>query len=405
MIGRLPPLAFTAFLAYCSAISALAVDMSLPAFDPIRVAFATTTANAVSTLTLFMTAFALTQPLFGAASQRFGRRPVLLFGCALFGACGFGCATAGSIGELLAWRAMQGVGASACAVLVFAIVRDRLSGEPARRLIANVSATMMIAPMIAPSLGAAILSVTSWRGIFIVLGVAGALLLLVTMLFFSETLGERDPQALVPSHVLGSYARLARNRTASGYALIAALSFGGMFAYIAGSSTLFIDELGTSPRTYGLLFALTSLAIVGGNLASNGFARIGISFRIALATGLVVAIVSACGLLVLAFAKALMLADAVPMLAINTFALGLIAPNAAHGVLEEVPEMAGAGSAALGSGRVLCGALASATVAALAHLGPLGMALTMTAFAMVSLAIYLAVVRPDDRDVRARARA
>ncbi len=352
-----------------------------------------------------MAAFALTQPLFGAASQRFGRRPVMLFGCALFAACGFGCATAGSIGELLAWRAMQGVGASACTVLVFAIVRDRLSGEPARALIANVSATMMIAPMIAPSLGAAILSVTTWRGIFIVLGVAGAILLLVTMFFFKETLAERDPHALVPSHVLASYVQIARNRTASGYALIAALSFGGMFAYISGSSTFFIDELGASPRTFGLLFAVTSLAIVGGNLASNAFARFGVSFRLALATGLVVAIVSASCLLGLAFAKALFLADAVPLLAVNTFSLGLIAPNASHGVLEEVPQIAGAGSAALGSGRILCGALASATVAALAHLGPFGMALTMTAFAVVSLAMYLVVVRPDDRNVRARVRA
>jgi DHA1 family bicyclomycin/chloramphenicol resistance-like MFS transporter len=398
-------LGFTVFLAYCSAIAALAIDMSLPAFDPIERTFATTAANAGYTLTFFMASFALTQPIFGAASQRFGRRPVLIFGCAVFAACGFGCATASSIGALLVWRAAQGIGASACTVLVLAIVRDRFSGDAARSLIANVGATMTIAPMIAPSIGAAILSVTSWRGIFVTLGSAGAILLALALAFFRETLPERDPHALVPARFLGNYARIARNRTACGYALIAGLSFGGLFAYVSGSSTLYIDQLGTTPRIYGLLFALTALANVSGNFTSNAFAARKVSFRIALATGLVIAIVSAAAVLACALTKTLAVANALPLLAANSFALGIIAPNAAHGVLEEMPEIAGPASATIGTGRVFCGAIASATVASLSHLGPADMGLTMTAFAAISGAIYLGVVRPGDRDVRARARA
>lgn len=180
----------TALIAALTALPALSIDMGLPALPDLADAFGAGAGHAQLSIGLFLVGFAAAQLGCGPASDRFGRRPVLLAGLGLFAAAGLGCALAPSLPALLASRVLQGVGACAGTVLARAVIRDLFSGEAAAAKLSQATAIMALGPVLAPAVGAAVLAAFGWRAIFVVLGLGGLALFLAV----ASGLAERSPR-------------------------------------------------------------------------------------------------------------------------------------------------------------------------------------------------------------------
>ncbi|MDZ7959894.1 MAG: multidrug effflux MFS transporter [Aulosira sp. DedQUE10] len=291
-------LGFTLLLGALSALPPLSIDMGLPAFPTISKALVTSPGAVGLTLSLFMLGFAIAQLGFGPLSDRYGRKPVLLAGCGIFALAGAICAAAPSIGTLIAWRLVQGAGAGAGMVVTLAIVRDLFEGSQARAQLSYVNLVMSVAPMIAPTIGGWVLAIASWRAIYGVLAVGGLLLVLAVALGLSESLERRDVNAIKPHRLINNYWHILSNPICLGYALVNALTFGCMFAYVAGSPLVMLNVFGVSTTVYGWLFASTAFGIMVGSFLNGRWSMQGVPPSRLLSVGLTVAVVSTVALVV-----------------------------------------------------------------------------------------------------------
>ncbi|HAT14170.1 MAG TPA: multidrug resistance protein [Microcoleaceae bacterium UBA10368] len=382
-------LGFTIILGVLAALLPLSIDMGLPAFPAIGTSLNASPAAVGLTLSLFMAGYAISQLAFGPLSDRYGRKPVLLAGCGLFAFASAACAIAPSINSLVAWRFFQGAGAGAGMTLMLAMVRDLFEGATARVQLSYISLAINIAPIIAPTIGVGILAIANWRSIYGLLAVGGLILLLAIALGLDESIKSRDLNAIKPHRLIGNYLRVLNNRVFIGYALVDALSFGCLFAYVAASSLVMINVLGISTTTYGLIFALTGIGIVAGSFLSGLLNNRGVPSSRLLGFGLVISATSAITLVLVSMTGAAQLLTLLPLLIINTFCYGLIAPNAIHHALESVEDTAGSAAASIGFLEMLGGSLASVLVSFLFDGHTVNvMSEVMALFAIASLATY-----------------
>ncbi len=399
---RLRPesLAYIVFLSALGGITPLSIDMGLPALAAMGKSLQVTPAAAGLTLSFFLGGFAMGPVILGPLSDRFGRRPVLLSGISLFALAGIGCTLAASLPALLFWRLPEGVGAGAGATLSLAIVRDLFDGATARVRLSYVGTVGTVAPMIAPTLGAVVLAFAGWRSIYGFLALAGFLLVAAIAVGFSETHRGIDATALQPRRLLENYARIFRNPVTLGYTLVGALSFGCMFSYITSSPLVMIGVLGVSPTFYGLTFAATALGIMSGGFINGRLSRRRVPANTLLTLGLTLSLTAAVLLVIVTHTTLASVTTILPLLVLNTFCSGFIAPNAAQGALHPMPDIAGAASAVLTSTRMMAGAIAGLLAAWLfdghsAH----AMAELMTLFSAASFAVYFGIVRRAERSV------
>jgi DHA1 family bicyclomycin/chloramphenicol resistance-like MFS transporter len=218
--------------------------MSLPALAATGAALHVAPAQASLMISLFMLGFAIAPLLCGPASDRNGRKPVVVFACMLFIVAGISCALARSLLTLLVWRVIQDAGASASMIIAFAIVRDLFEGRAARTKISYIAMATMVVPIIAPTVGATLLAVGGWRAIHAVLAGVGALLLLVMLLGFGESATLDPANRLIPSVVARNYLRVLTKPFCLGYILVNAAAFGSLFAYVSGSPLFPINVVG-----------------------------------------------------------------------------------------------------------------------------------------------------------------
>jgi drug resistance transporter, Bcr/CflA subfamily len=382
-------LGFTIILGVLAALLPLSIDMGLPAFPAIGASLNASPAAVGLTLSLFMAGYAISQLAFAPLSDRYGRKPILLIGCGLFTFASAACAIAPSINALVAWRFFQGAGAGAGMTLMLAMVRDLFEGATARVHLSNINLVIAIAPMIAPTVGGSILAIANWRAIYGLLAVVGLVLILALALGLDESIKSRDLNAIKPHRLIGNYLRILSNQVCIGYALVNMLSFGCMFAYVAGSSLVMINVLRISTTTYGLMFASTAIGIVAGLFTSKILNIRGIPPARLLSFGLVFAATSAIALVVVSVSGAAQLLTLLPLLIINTFCYGVIAPNAIHNALQSVEDTAGSAAASIGFLEMLGGSLASVLVSFLFDGHTVNvMSEVMALFAIAALATY-----------------
>lgn len=387
-------ISFTLLLGLLAALPPLSIDMGLPAFAKIATSLSASPASVGLTLSLFMLGYAVAQLAFGPFSDRYGRKPVLLIGCLLFALASAACAIAPSIDVLLTWRFFEGAGAGAGMTLMLAMVRDLFEGATARSQLSYVNLVITVAPMIAPTIGGGVLGIASWRFIYGLLSVGGFVLVLTVAFGLSESIKSLDVNALKPRRLIGNYLRVVTNRVCLGYALVNALSFGCMFAYVAGSPLVMLKVLGVSTTTYGLLFASTAIGIMVGSFVNGRLNTHGVSSARLLYVGLMLAATSAVALVIVTVTGAAQVTTLMPLLILNTFCYGLVAPNAMHNAIQPVPEIAGIAAAVVGFLRMLGGALASALIGFLfdGHTAN-AMSEVMALFAISALAIYASITK------------
>ena len=252
---------FVVVIASIMALNPLAMDMMLPALPDIASAFHITNANRPQeVLSTFLIGFGVGQFIMGPLSDRFGRRPVLVDGMALYCVASLLAITAHSFETLLLARVLQGLGTSATRVIATSIVRDCYAG---RRMASVMSLAMMVfiaVPVVAPSLGQAVMLLTQWRGIFIVLTVYGVLALIWSAWRMPETLPLTERKSLAIRDVLGAFRQTITNRQTLGYALAAGFVQGALFAFVFISQQVFIGiyHLG---RYFPLAFAAAAIGI------------------------------------------------------------------------------------------------------------------------------------------------
>ena len=404
MLFRIRPasMAFTLLLSFLVALPSFGIDMSLPALTATGVALGVRPAEAGLMMSLFMLGFAVAPLVYGPASDRYGRKPVVAFACLLFIIAGIGCALARSLPILLMWRVVQGAGAGGSMTIALAIIRDLFEGQAARTKLSCVTVAMMIVPMIAPTAGAGLLALGGWRLIHAMLAGIGLLLLLAMMLGFAESARIDPANRLVPAVLARNYRLVLMHPVCLGYILVNAAAFGALFAYVSGSSLFLINVVGLKPEQYGLVFATTSLGVMGGAFLNSRLSARGISPGYPLAVGLVLAAASSMSLLTVTLMHCMPLTLVIPLLVLANLAFGLIAPNAMQGAMQPLPQIAGAAGAATGGIQMMSGAVASGLVAAL-HDGHSALSMTalMALCSPLALVSYLLLARPAEMRRRA----
>ncbi|MDX1900545.1 MAG: multidrug effflux MFS transporter [Gammaproteobacteria bacterium] len=372
-----------------SALPPLSIDIGLPGFSALAASLSVPSSMAALTLSFFLAGFSIAQFIFGPLADAWGRKSVLLIGCTLFMLGGFACGFAHSMPVLLLWRFIEGAGASSGVVVSLAIVRDLYEGSAAKQMLSHVAMVNAIAPAIAPSLGGLILLFANWRAIYFALGLCGLFLLTAVFFGLRETLKDHHKRTLQPSEIIAGYRRVFFNRDCMMYSIMSAFSFGAMFAYVSGSSFVFIDLLKVSTTTYGLLFACTALGIMSGSFINARLNALGVSHHRILRAALSIALITALTVLVLSATDYFKLLIVMPILILNTMMYGLIAPNATYIAIHSLPEVAGMASAAIGGFRIFGGVISSAMVAYFYHgESSIAMASVMTCFAFMALTLY-----------------
>lgn len=386
--------AFTMLLGLLAALPALSIDISAPTLVLLPKALDTSLTVAGLTLSLFMAGFALGQLGGGRLSDRSGRRPVLLTGLICFTMAGVACALATSGAALLAFRLVQGIGAGACSVIAFAMVQDLFEGDQARSKRSYVTMVFGIVPMFAPALGVWLVQFAGWRAVHGVLAVAGAVLLPIIWWGVPESIAvsrRGEPRTAVAGPGLGCRARLRDDRQFISFAAVNALSYGAVFAYIAGSPTVVIGQMGFSATIYAGLFACTAAALAtgawtSGRLSRYGFAAAGLlGPSLTIAAGAALALILTCMCLAGVAAQTIV----VPLLLVILFSRGVTAPSLQHLAIERQRERAGTASAAIGVSQLVAGALTSAAVAVLLpDLKHLAIAAPMAALTAIAAALW-----------------
>ena len=388
---------FTFLLGALATLASFATDMGLPVLGEMAASLGVAPGRAALSLSVFMAGFALGPLVFGPISDHVGRRPVLLGGVAAFAVFGALGAFSRTLGAVLLWRFLMGIGAGSCQVLVVAIVRDLFTGVEARVRQSYVNLAAGIAPIIAPTLGVAVATMGGWRAIYGFLAAGGAVLVTIAALRLGESLPPTPHDSFEVRRALEGYARVLRHRTSVGYAMVIALNFGCLFAYVSGSSLVLIGILGVSRRVYGLLFAVTSFGLMVGALSNASLSRRGVSHARLIAWGMGIIVVTSVLLLALTLVGAISAWTLVSLAVAGFVGQGIVRPNAVQGALEPVPESAGVASAVVSGLQMLVGGVSSAIVAAWFD-GRSAIAVTtmMALTALASLTVYGFVVRPAE---------
>ena len=378
---------FTGLLGALTAMTAFATDMSLPALPTLAQSLATTPDRVQLTLSLFILGYGAGQLVYGPLSDRFGRRPMLLFGLSIYTIAGFTCAVAPDVRTLIAARLVQGLGGCVGPVLGRAVIRDHYSGAGAAQMLSYVTVVFALAPMVAPLAGGALLERFGWPAIFVTFGVFGTILLLATWFGFAESLRAPDPQALELARLFANARTFFSNRRCVGLMLVNGCIFAGLFAFISGSPFVFIEVYHVPAGRFGLYFGLSAIGIIAGALTNGRLVRRLPPERV-LRHGLV--LLAAAGAMTLFVGRAnwggpLLLA--LPVMA-YVFAQGLCIPNAVAAAMEPLPHMAGMSASFLGAAQMLAGSVSGYAVNALYDATPVPMTATIALMGGAALLAY-----------------
>jgi MFS transporter, DHA1 family, multidrug resistance protein len=364
------------------ALGPLTIDMYLPALPALGADLGASESAVQLTLTGTLVGLGLGQLVIGPLSDAIGRRKPLIIGTAVHIGASVLCLVAPNVVALGVLRTLQGVGAAATMVVAMAVVRDLFSGRAAATILSRLMLVMGAAPILAPSIGAAVLLTGSWRGVFAVLAALGAALMLVAIFLMKETLPPERRRTGSFRPVLATYRTLVTDKQFVVLALVAALGMSALFSYVSGSSFVLQDTFGLDQQQFGLVFAVGAVALIGASQVNvallNRWTERQIVFG-ALAAGVVFGAV----LIVVAETGFGGLAGFLVPLLLLLAAVGFVLPNAPALALSRHGEAAGTAAALLGAAQFGIGALIAPVVGVLGNDGP-AMALTMTGGVLIA---------------------
>jgi len=337
----------TAMLAGLMALNAFAIDAMVPALPAIGRSLDVARENERQLVVIaYFAGFASTQLIWGPLADRFGRKPVLAAGIALYCLFALLCAFAGSFPLLIAGRIAMGASAAVTRVLVVAMVRDLFEAEAMARVMSLVFMVFMLVPVLAPNIGQAILLVASWRVIFLVLGGYALTMLVWSTSRLPETLHPEYRRSLSPREMLSAIADTIRDPQSRGYTIAVTIIFSALVAYISSIQQIVFDAFHEG-RFIGLVFAAIAAPMALASWTNSrivgrfGLRRVGHSAAAAL---VVISAIHAA--LALAGGETLVSFVALQGLTMGCFALA--SSNLSTLAMEHMASIAGTASSVLG---------------------------------------------------------
>lgn len=260
-LSRFAKIKLVVILAYMSALAPLSTDMYLPALERVKQSFATSEFYAQLSVASFFVAFALGQLVYGPLSDKFGRKKPLYAGISLFIAASLACVSFDNIYAFIFFRFLQALGGCAGVVLARAIVNDKFELHEAAAMFALMMVVGSLAPMLAPTFGGFVLEFFPWQAIFTILFALGILLFIFIFFGLDESAEIKSDAAISAAAVARDYDEILRNKEFMRYTLGFAVAMSALFAYITGSSFIFLDYYGLSERAFGAVFGINALGM------------------------------------------------------------------------------------------------------------------------------------------------
>ena len=378
-------------LGMLSTFGPISLDLYLPALPQLAADLEASPSTAQLTITACLLGLATGQLVAGPMSDRFGRRPPLIIGLALYLLTSLACVFAPNIEILIALRLAQGLAGAAGLVIARAVARDLYSGQELLIFFTRLIVISGLAPVIAPVLGGQLNRFLDWRGIFAVLAAFGLVLLVAGMFGVPESLPPERRRTGGLRQTAAGFRELLGDRLFVGCALVSGLAGASMFAYIAGATFVLQEIYGLSPQGFSFAFGINSLGIMAMSQLSGRLARrwrprsvltLGVGLNLAGAAGVAVSTIAGLGLPFLLGSLFVMVSP-----------VGMIFPTAMSLALAAYPHQAGAASSLLGLGQYVFGAVAAPLVGIAGERSaiPLGM-VTLTASLGAALVFTMLVV-------------
>jgi len=388
---------FVAILSAVFMLAPLAIDMYLPALPTIAHDLGASIDQIEATVAILLFGYALGQLVLGPLSDRFGRVPILLLGLVTFTVASALAGVVQSVEQLYACRLFQAFG-GAGSVVVFPMVRDRYDAEKSAQIISYIMAATVIAPLVAPIIGAFILTLAGWQAIFYTLAGFGLVTFVAAKVIVKPSSSRSARRAAFSLRdILSTYFTVIRNRRIMAHILAGGFAFAGLFAFVAGSPFVYISYFGVAPQNYGYLVGLNAAAMIGANLINAQL----LSKVDATAKTII-------GAVLLAFAASLLIVIItlggglfwiVAGIVAYVGALGFTATNAIVGALSQLPEENGTVSAINGATQFSIGAASSLVVSVIASTNATPMIITMVVcgFLALATAVTLSIHSPNQQ--------
>lgn len=272
LIWRAPRWALAVLLALLGMLGPFSIDTYLPAFAGIAKSLGATPGEMQQTLSAYLFGFAFMNLFHGALSDSFGRRPVVLWGLAIFTLASAGCALSQSIGQLVFFRALQGLSTGAGIVVSRAVIRDMFPPAQAQKVMSQVTIYFGVAPAIAPMVGGWLFVHLDWHSIFWFLTGVGVLLWAANFKLLPETLHVTQRQPFNVRHLMRGYWQLGSNPRFALLALASGVPFNGMFLYVLSAPAFLGEHLALAPSQFYWFFVLTIAGIMSGAWLSGRMA-------------------------------------------------------------------------------------------------------------------------------------
>ena len=371
-----------------TALSPFSIDMYLPGFPAIAKALHTTIEQVDRSLSSFFIGLAFGQLLYGPLMDRYGRKKPLYFGLGLYIIISVGCFSATSINMLITLRAVQALGSCAAGVAAMAMVRDIFPVKDNAKVFALLILVLGASPMIAPTVGSYLTAALGWQSVFIMLMIIAALILIAVIFTLPESYKSDPSFSLKPLPIIANFIAVIKVPQFYTYAITTSLAFAGLFAYVAGSPSVFMEFFHVSGHLYGWIFAGLSIGFVGSSQLNNLLIKYYRSEQIvvvALIGQAIVAIIFLIGTLNGWFG----LYSTIAMIFLVLCGVGLTNPNASALSLAPFDKNAGTASSLMGAMQLGIGSLSSLGISLFSSHSAMPMAAIMAVSAVIALAVLL----------------
>lgn len=380
-----------------TAIGPFSIDMYLPGFPAIARDLQTDISHVALSLTSYFIGISIGQLVYGPLLDRYGRKKPVIVGLLIYIVAAIGCGLSPTIQWLIAMRFLLAIGSCVGIVAARAIVRDLFPVNEIARVFSTLMLVLGVSPIIAPTVGAYVADIYSWRLIFAVLAGIAILILGAVIRSLPESRPADASISLHPFQILREYAGVVKNRKFLAYGLASAAASGGLFAYISDAPFIFINLFGFTDKEFGWLFGLSACGVIGASQLNRFVLRTQSSREVSIVAVVGQGIVTV--VLVAAVVGAVPPAGIILLIVCYLIGLGFLSPNTTAIAIEPFTRNAGTASALMGSMQMAAGALGSALVSYFHNGTALPMAVLLTASSLVSFSLQVGYRRFEQKVV------
>ena len=374
----------------------IGIDMFLAGVPNIAEGLGSTPNRVIASISTVMLGNAVGQLVLGPASDRFGRKPIILLTLFLFAGAALASGLSPSIEYLIFWRFIQGLAISGGRILAAAVARDLFDREQLGKMMADILFVTALAAIMFPIIGGQIAQHLPWQWLFWAMTLFGALVFLLFTFFYQETIEQRNPKALWPSYLLVNWLATVRNPVFVRYVLCSSFSMAGFGAFLGTSPTVLRGAFGVSAVTYGFLYSIIAgfflvATFIGGRfLLAIGQQRI-------IAIGVLIMLVGGIVLTALAIIDIRQPLAVIMPSAFFVLGLGLVFPQTNSLALQPFPQSAGTAASLMGFITNLFMAGVIIVLAAMTHTTALNLAVAILLSGFLSCVTYFFIIRPAEK--------